>query len=984
MSETDSSTDVVCDCDTDPIECLKHLFVNRVQLGRIKRGQCPARRPVFLRLHGVAHGWLEVRQDLPEDLRVGIFGQRPSFPAWVRFSSDLPDGPPVLKSTVGLGIKLFEVTGKKVLPPDEEAPTLDLIFQNMDVFFVNNAQEMCAFTKASLTSPAAGQAWLDDHPETRKILDEMAKEVPSVLGTSMWSVIPFRFGAGRYCKLKLEPEVVPSGADPDYNEPNYLKADFEKRLAGGDSRFKLMVQLQTNPEAMPLDAAMVRWSEEESPPVHVATLMLPQQDVRSRGQASYGEELSFNPWRTLQVHEPVGSLAEARRVVYQASAELRRNVNGQPLGEPQIPRPDTIWPGAKDIRIVSAKIYPGIGVARVGNSAEENGYYIGPEEVDSDNTGANVIRDEKGAIKRQVARFRIYGYNAAGEIVREIGPDLAEVTWKVHLANRKAQWYRYLAALDIPDAAQTRSARRNASIVGSAREELAIDPGAREIQGKGTLGPEHHFDTGSFQGRPVALGELRTDSEGRLLVLGGQGRSDSPTNTLIFDRNDPDTFANADGWFDDISDGPVEATVRLAGQEIPVEPSWVIVAPPNFAPDVISWHTMYELMTETYMNAGWIPVPEKPSFKEHVLPALKRLSNLQWVNKGFAALFGSGGPMNFSDELLLKKLSSKPEAGASDTNAELRRLIYNAFRPADNGVNERRSWPWIYGDAFGSFNDSALNNLSLTPIRQRLLDQWAEGDFIADWSPEDTLKAKLKVDEMDITDRPAMLDRAAMHYCVADAFHPGCELTWPMRHASLYRAPFRIRTRAQGAPVTDYGSELTQDIALRPDGPLHEQDPGGLTRWMALPWQADTAFCRSGYDDEYDPYLPTFWPARVPNHVLSMADYDTVMDAGISREARITAFHQREAWTRALTGNVAQQMMQMVSGFSSMGIVVALPGLQDDPDFPSVIFAETLPAGQVVPTRKAAAAGDEHEARLQRAGWESAEQIAEARRAIGL
>jgi hypothetical protein len=61
----------------------------------------------------------------------------------------------------------------------------------------------------------------------------------------------------------------------------------------------------------------------------------------ARWQAAYGEELSFHPWRTLAAHEPVGSIAEARKVAYSASAELRRNVNGQPLGEPQVPRPDT-------------------------------------------------------------------------------------------------------------------------------------------------------------------------------------------------------------------------------------------------------------------------------------------------------------------------------------------------------------------------------------------------------------------------------------------------------------------------------------------------------------------------------------------------------------------------------------------------------------------------------------------------------------------
>ena len=104
----------------------------------------------------------EVVPDLPDDLRVGIFGQRPSFPAWVRFSSDIPDGQPDLKSTVGIGIKLFDVDGEKILAPDEHAPTADFLLQNMDVFFVDNAHDMCAFTKASLSGEA--DAWLKEHP----------------------------------------------------------------------------------------------------------------------------------------------------------------------------------------------------------------------------------------------------------------------------------------------------------------------------------------------------------------------------------------------------------------------------------------------------------------------------------------------------------------------------------------------------------------------------------------------------------------------------------------------------------------------------------------------------------------------------------------------------------------------------------------------------------------------------------------------------
>ncbi len=967
-------------CDTDPIECLKQMFVDQVQFGRIKKGQCPARRPVFLRLHGVVHARFEIVPNLPEALRVGIFAERSSYQAWVRFSSDIPDGVPDLKSTVGIGIKLFDVAGKKMLPPEVDAPTADFLLQNIDVFFVNNAHEMCTFTHASLTSAEASDAWLKAHPTTQRILNEMEKVVPTVLGTDLWSVIPFHFGENRFCKYKLEPEVIPEGPKPDYDNPDYLQADLEARLLNGESRFRFLVQFQTDSKTMPLDQATVAWSEQASPPIHVATLILPKQDIAARGQAAYGEELAFNPWRTLQVHEPVGSIAEARKRVYRASAELRRNVNGQTLGEPHI---------------VRAAIYPGIGVARIGNSIAPDGYYIGPEVVEPPLTPTGATRDASGAIKRQAARFRLYGYNAAGEVVSELTPDNAEIQWKAHLVNRKAEWYQFQAALDIPDAATMTVPLRNAHIKGDARASLVIDPGARSIEGKNTSGSAYQFDSGRFQGVPVPLGELRTDDDGHLLVLGGQGHSSSPEGRPVFDPAKPANFNNADGWYDDVADGPVSATVSIAGRTIPVDSAWVTVAPPNFAPDVISWRTLYDLLVDCYVECGWLPFPKTVSFTRDILPALQRLNNLQWVNKGFATLFGKGGQFDFSDPALIAKLAFRPaQAGDSDPYTELRQVVFNAFRPASNTVDDVRLWPWLYGDAYGSFSANApRNNLALSDVRSRLLQRWVAGDFVNDWNAD--YQPPHVLDEVPLAEQPAMLDKAALHFCLADAFHPGCELTWPMRHSSMYRAPFRIRERPVDTPEPVYGSELNQQIALQPGGPVYDQSPGDLTRWMALPWQGDTAFCRSGYDPQYDPYLPSFWPARVPNQVLTDADYAIVMNESLPREQRIAAFNNRAQWLRTLSGSAPQQMMQMVSGFGNMGIVEARPGIENDPDFPPMMLVESLP-GDHAPvlrsaqfTAPAPATSVDHqpphsptEEHLRRAGWESAEQLEEFRRIV--
>jgi len=969
-----------CGCDEDPVAALKQLFVDFAQGRSIAAGRDPATRPVFLRLHGVAHGSFVVRPGLPEEFRVGVFGQRDEYPAWVRFSSDLQPGAPDLKGTVGVAIKLFGVEGEKLLPADRDAVTHDFLLQNFDVFFVDTARDMCEFTCASLNGKF--DEYVAAHPITGQILDAMKQVVDSTLATSYWSVLPFRFG-DRFVKYKLEPEVTPPGEPADHADPFYLRADLLRRLRGGEARFRFLVQFQRDEEKMPLDRATVRWSEEDSPPLHVATLVLPAQDLDTRGQAAYGEQLAFDTWHALPVHQPVGSIADARRAAYQASAQVRRNVNGASVGEPETPRPPEWQPGVpypagRDTRIVRAAIHPAIGVARVGNSERE--FLIGPEVPEPARPGI-AYRDDTGALKRQAARFRIYGYNAAGAVVRELTADSAHIRWTAHVANRKAAWYRWDMALDVPEAAALSLPRRNAAMTGAARKTLVIDGGPRTIEGKKTSGTDYEF-RGNFLGVDVYLGELRTDEAGRLLFLGGRGVSATPTNSPIYVDGDDSSFINADGWYDDTSDGPVTAEVTIEGRPIAVEPAWVITAPPDYAPAVFGLRTLYDLLLDRYVDAGWLPAPAQVSFADDVYPILRRLNVLQWVNRGFAAQFGWKGPHDFADPALVARLSAPPAGVVPDRNAELRRQVLNAFRPPEPTDNNPLPWPWIYGD---SMNVPPANtprqNASVSPLQYRTLQAWAAGRFTASGSgahADDLSKVPLE-------QQPATLDRAALEFCLADAFHPGCELTWPVRHLTMYARPFRIRHRPAGTAEPDYGPNLTPAIAQSFGGPLYAQGPGDLTRWMGLPWQADTAFCRSGYSRTYDPYIPTFWPARVPNQVLTEEAYAIVMNQALPLEERLNAFESRALWTRAIdagTTDVAKRMERMVQIFGAMGVVEPRPGPAGDPAFPAEMMLEATgkaptPPPPAPPMPLAAAALRPQEALLELALHESGEATEE-------
>src|SRR5690606_21157965 len=110
-------------------------------------------------------------------------------------------------------------------------------------------------------------------------------------------------------------------------------------------------------------------------------------------------------------------------------------------------------------------------------------------------------------------------------------------------------------------------------------------------------------------------------------------------------------------------------------------------------------------------------------------------------------------------------------------------------------------------------------NVALTDLQLWMLDQWVLGNFEADYDPG--AEPPRSIDEVPIADQPDTLTRAAMEFCLADAFHPGCEMTWPMRNAAMYMAPFRLKPRKhEDNPEVGYGAQLVADTLSLPDGPI--------------------------------------------------------------------------------------------------------------------------------------------------------------------
>jgi hypothetical protein len=612
--------------------------------------------------------------------------------------------------------------------------------------------------------------------------------------------------------------------------------------------------------------------------------------------------------------------------------------------------------------VTSVGVHPGIGIARVGNASGPDDYFLGPEVPSAGpSAGPGGYRNEKKELKRQAARFRVYATLKGGEVI-ELTADNANIVWRVQLANLKAGWYRFTTAMDLPRNLPVTSMRRNPSVgvddVDSgflSRASLDITPVAQTIAGRSKSSAP--FDDGKFFEKQVYLGELRTDDKGRLMVLGGRGATGAhPTDKATT------TFANNDGWHDDISDGPVRATVKIGDKTFEAEPGYVVVTPPNFAPGLFGVLTMDDVVREAFYAVGYCAPPERPNFTRDIWPIFDRLTGNQWVNRGIFLLHGTGSPLDARDPEVVKRLSD-----ASDGARSFREAVFKLFRRPNTYVYAPAAIPSFYGDGVdygfppvppASYDASA--DLALTPTLQRLMQQWADGEFVSDWTG---FPIPPEFDALPVSEQPRALDRANLYDVLGGPFHPGIELTWIMRQPRLWKAPYRLKLAAEGTRTRqDFGPELTPEICLGPNGPLSETGAGALTRWMGVPWQTDGGSCSSGgeYTPTYYLSVPSFWGARVPNDVLPQAAYNRMTSPGMSAAQRNKHFNSRAEWYRSLEPSSGYARAQaMIAQWPNLGIVepvkpaqgytevfhveaAPLDPLEDDPTFALIAAIEDL------------------------------------------
>lgn len=308
-------------------------------------------RDAHAKSHAILRGELIVNPDLPEVLAQGIFAAQRSYPVIARISTTSG----VLRSDKnrgvrGLGIKAIGVHGERAMkdPQDQQNVTQDFVLVTHEEFLFADAHAyrtlgMLSATLLARLSDNAMWAVSELLGALKKIrlpipenLAVFAAPNRPILGETFFSSAPIRFGdyVARFKYEPTSPEVkaladqtLPRNPGQDEHR-DLIMAFFEKNSA----EYTFSVQLCLDTKTMPIEDATKRW---DSPYLPVAKVVFPRQNPYSALRRAYGDDvLSFNSWRGLEAHRPLGSINRLKLKVYEASSDFRHKMNHIDRHEP--------------------------------------------------------------------------------------------------------------------------------------------------------------------------------------------------------------------------------------------------------------------------------------------------------------------------------------------------------------------------------------------------------------------------------------------------------------------------------------------------------------------------------------------------------------------------------------------------------------------------------------------------------------------------
>jgi len=284
-----------------------------------------ARRDVHTKSHGTYDATFTVLTGIPSAQRVGLFATSASYPATVRLSNGAPGISSDIRPNVrGMGLKVRNVPGVKLLTGDEDATCVDFLLANHPTSFHTVLEDYPGVQ--ALMSVGNLKGVLKQYPvEGKLILHAVLKLVKNPCNITYHSQTPYCLGDGAI-KYQLVPNmswwqrICSFFSFPNVFDGDYLRHAAEKTLRKRPVKFTLCVRLQTEQDSI----------ENSSTVWHGALVPVAELVIHPIGwdvPESAGEGLTFNPWRMLAAHRPLGWVNRVRENVYRADFAWRTAVN---------------------------------------------------------------------------------------------------------------------------------------------------------------------------------------------------------------------------------------------------------------------------------------------------------------------------------------------------------------------------------------------------------------------------------------------------------------------------------------------------------------------------------------------------------------------------------------------------------------------------------------------------------------------------------
>lgn len=339
MGFLNAGTELQLAAEYPPADEQKHIESLITQLrAKMQRDYAKTRtlRDAHPKMHGCVRGDFSVEPNLDGEFRIGVFKQSRTFPSWVRFSNQNGTVSPDSKADIrGVAIKLMGVEGARILPDGPLGTTHDFILISVSRFVTSSVAEFDGLVSA-LMRGAVPKAWYFlTHLRVARNLAFSLRHHSNPLAIRYFSVVPSLLG-DKAVKYSLTPSNVSQAAVPKNPSNDSLREAMVDQLGSGNAVFDFSVQIQVNPYKMPIEDPGITWDEGLSPFRKVATLTIPSQVFDTPERREFGDNLSFNPWRCLREHRPLGGISRARRQVYQALSMFRHDNNRALREEPTV------------------------------------------------------------------------------------------------------------------------------------------------------------------------------------------------------------------------------------------------------------------------------------------------------------------------------------------------------------------------------------------------------------------------------------------------------------------------------------------------------------------------------------------------------------------------------------------------------------------------------------------------------------------------